>query len=293
MVGAGYADRAMTPASLAPRRQWPAQHLTAFLGAPTVIFLVALFAYPMLRLLALSIENGSLQYYEQALTDGLYLEVMWRTFKLAGIVTGLALLLGYPIAHFLTVAPRFWALVGMVCVVLPFWTSLLVRTYAWMILLGNNGVINRVLQGLHITDEPIPLMNNELGVTIGMLHVLLPYFVFPVYSAMLRVDRSLLTAARGLGASQWNTLRLVYFPLTLPGVVAGGSLVFILSLGFFITPAILGGGRVMTFALLIEQQVNQALNWPFAAALCTILLVSTLAIYGLLQRWSRTGGRDA
>jgi putative spermidine/putrescine transport system permease protein len=282
-----------TAAVTASRRRSSPQRLAVVLGTPAIIFLVALFAFPMLRLLALSVEDGSLQYYEQALTDGLYLEVMWRTFKLAGIVTVLALVLGYPIAHFLTVASKFWALVGMTCVVLPFWTSLLVRTYAWMILLGNNGLINRVLQGLNITEDPVPLMNNELGVTIGMIHVLLPYFIFPVYSAMLRVDRSLLTAARGLGASRWNTLRLIYFPLTLHGVIAGCSLVFILSLGFFITPAILGGGRVMTIALLIEQQVNQALNWHFAAALCAILLIATLAIYAVLQRWSRTEVRHA
>lgn len=270
-----------------PSRNSP--HLLAItLSAPAVIFVAALFAFPMLRLLMFSIENGSMQYYERALTDGLYLEVMWRTFKLAGIVTLLALLLGYPIAHFLATASKFWTLIGMICVVLPFWTSLLVRTYAWMILLGNNGVINRTLQWLHIINDPLQLMNNEVGVTIGMIHVLLPYFVFPVYSAMLRVDRSLLTAARGLGASRWNVLRLIYLPLTLNGVVAGSSLVFILSLGFFITPAILGGGRVMTIALLIEQQVNQTLNWQFAAALCAILLVTTLVIYALLQRWGRS-----
>lgn len=284
----------MSPAlAHAPRRRGSPHRLALILGAPTILFLVVLFAYPMLRLLAFSVENGNLQYYEQALTDGLYLEVMWRTFKLAGIVTLLALLLGYPIAHFLATAPRSWALAGMICVVLPFWTSLLVRTYAWMILLGNNGLINRVLQGLNLIEDPIPLMNNELGVTIGMIHVLLPYFVFPVYSAMLRVDRSLMTAARGLGASRWSALRLIYFPLTLNGVIAGCSLVFILSLGFFITPAILGGGRVMTIALLIEQQVNQALNWQFAAALCAILLIATLAIYALLQRWSRSGASHA
>jgi putative spermidine/putrescine transport system permease protein len=257
--------------------------LNIWLAIPALALVLLLFALPMIRLLMLSFEAGNIQYYGRALTDPLYLEVIWRTFRLAGVVTLAVFLLGYPVAHFLATAPRAWALAGLISVVLPFWTSLLVRTYAWMVLLGNNGVINRLLQGLHLTDRPLALMHNELGVTIGMIHVLLPYFVLPVYGTMLRVDRNLLAAAQGLGASRWNVLRLIYFPLTLPGVTAGAALVFILSLGFFITPALLGGGRVMTLPLLIEQQIDQTLNWGFGATLCMILLVITLGSYALLK----------
>lgn len=272
-----------TAAMLRGYGQASSNRLHIGLAIPALVLVLLLFTLPMIRLLMLSFEGGNIQYYERALTDPLYLTVIWRTFKLAGVVTLAVFLLGYPVAHFLATVPRSWALAGLICVVVPFWTSLLVRTYAWMVLLGNNGVINRLLQSLHVTDHPLTLMHNEFGVTVGMVHVLLPYFVLPVYGAMLRVDRNLLAAAEGLGASRWSVLRLIYFPLTLPGVTAGASLVFILSLGFFITPALLGGGRVMTLPLLIEQQINQTLNWAFGATLCAILLVITLGSYTLLK----------
>ena len=263
---------------------WRTHRLALLMGLPAVAFLVAFFALPVLRLLMLSIEDGSLVHYEKALGDRLYLQVLWETVRIAAIVTIVSLLLGYPLAHFLATAAPIPAAIGLALLLLPFWTSVLVRTYAWMILLGRNGVVNRFLIESGLIERPLPLLNNESGVIIGMVHVLLPYMVFPIYGVMRRVDRDLLSAAEGLGAPAHAVFRRVYFPLTLPGVIAGSTLVFVLSLGFFITPALLGGGRVMMVGVLIEQQVRQFLNWEFAAALSTVLLATALLLYALLRR---------
>ena len=173
---------------------------------------------------------------------------------------------------------------------MPFWTSFLVRTFSWMILLGRNGAVNKLLLALGITDAPLSLIFNFTGTMIGMVHVLLPYMVFPIYSAMLRVDRDLMLAAEGLGASGWQVFWRVFLPLTMPGVMAGTALVFILSLGFYITPALLGGGRVIMIAVLIEQQVRQFLEWGFASALSILLLIATLLALLALNRmgWRRS-----
>lgn len=261
------------------------------LAAPGFLLLAIVFAFPLVDLMRLSVENGSLAHYREVFSGGLYIGVFWDTVEIAALVTVLCAVLGYPVAHFLANAPRGWALFGLLCVVLPFWTSLLVRTYAWMVLLGNNGIINKLLRSTGLIERPLPLLHNEFGVTVGMVHVLLPYFVFPVYAVMLRVDRNLMTAAEGLGASLWQVFRRIYLPLTLPGVVAGATLVFILSLGFFITPALLGGGRVMMIALLIEQQVAQMLNWGMASALCMVLVAAILVSYAAVKQLGR--GRSA
>lgn len=262
--------------------------LYALLAAPGFLLLAIVFAYPLVDLMRLSVENGTLAHYEEVFSGGLYVGVFWNTVRIAGLVTLLCAVLGYPVAHFLATAPRGWALFGLLCVVLPFWTSLLVRTYAWMILLGNNGIINKLLVSTGLIQKPLPLLHNEFGVVAGMVHVLLPYFVFPVYAVMLRVDRNLMAAAEGLGAPMWQVLRRIYLPLTMPGVVAGATLVFILALGFFITPALLGGGKVMMVALLIEQQVAQMLNWGLASALCMVLVAAILVSYAAIKQLGRS-----
>jgi ABC-type spermidine/putrescine transport system permease subunit I len=252
-------------------------------GALPVAFLLVLFLYPVARFLAVSVEGGTLAHYDKALLDGLYLRVLLDTFRIALVVTAITLLLGYPVAWFLTAAPPRWAAVGLVFLILPFWTSVLIRTYAWSVILGRNGVINRALLDAGLIDAPLRLLNNELGVLIGMVHVLLPYMVFPIYAVMRRQDPTLVLASAGLGASGVQTFLRVFLPLTVPGILAGTTLVFVLSLGFFITPAILGGGKVMMIAVLIEQQVRSLSNWPFAAALSAVLLAAALATYGLLS----------
>lgn len=258
------------------------------LSVPAMLLLLALFAVPLLRLLALSVEGGSLAAYERALTSELYLRVIFETFKIAAIVTLLTLALGYPVAYVMATSGRVWQLVGIAFVLLPFWTSILVRTYAWMVMLGRNGVVNRTLIGWGVIDSPLPLLNNLAGVLIGMAHVLLPYMILPVFNAVKKVDPNLVLAAEGLGAPRWRAFLRVTLPLTLNGVVAGVTLVFTLSLGFFITPALLGGGRVVMIANLIEEQVRELLNWAFAGALSAILLALTLAAFWGISRLART-----
>lgn len=268
-------------------RGWRAHVLSTAFTAPALVFLLVLFLWPVLRLMSLSVEGGSFAPYEKALTDGLYLQVLFNTGLIAVYVSVICLALGYPVAYFLANSREPWTTIGIVFVLLPFWTSILVRTYAWMVLLGRNGVINRFLLEAGLISAPLPLLNNLTGVLIGMVHVLLPYMIFPLYAVMRRVDPGLLSAAEGLGAPGWQIFRRVYLPLTLPGVLAGVTLVFILSIGFFITPALLGGGKVIMIAVLIESQVRQFLAWDFAAALSVVLLVMTLVVYFGLKRLFR------
>jgi putative spermidine/putrescine transport system permease protein len=253
-------------------------------AAPALLFLAVLYLLPMAMLLAQSVEGGSLANYEKALTDGLYVRVLLDTLLIAAYVSAFCLVLGYPVAYLLATAPRSWGTIGLVFVLLPFWTSILVRTYGWMVLLGRNGIINRALLETGVISTPLPLLNNMTGVLIGMVHVLLPYMIFPLYAVMRRMDPGLTAAAEGLGAPGWQVFRRIYFPLTLPGVLAGVTLVYVLSIGFFITPALLGGGKVAMMAVLIEHQVRMFLNWGFAAALSAVLLAATLVVYVVLRR---------
>jgi len=262
------------------------------LAVPALLLLGIIFAWPVLRLLSMSVEGGTLANFEKATLDELYLYVLFDSVKIAAMVMAICLLVAYPVAFWLSRAGRWGVAIGMFALLLPFWTSVLVRTYAWLVLLGRNGVVNRWLRDAGLIEAPLPLLHNTAGVLIGMVHVLLPYMVFPIYASLLRIDPDLSRAAEGLGAPAWRSFLRVTFPLSLPGVSAGCALVFVLSLGFFITPALLGGGRVIMVSMLIEQQVREFLDWPFAAALSTVLLVATLAIYALIGRITR-GARHA
>jgi ABC-type spermidine/putrescine transport system permease subunit I len=259
---------------------WPA--------LPALVLLGVFFLFPVLRMLGYSIEAGNLDWYAKALGQGLYLQVFWNTFEIAVFVTVFCLLLGYPLGFLIATTTPFWATMGFIFVLLPLWTSVLVRTYAWMVLLGRNGVFNRLLLDAGVIADPLPLLHNLTGVLIGIVHVLLPYMVLPIYGAVKRLDPAIVAAAEGLGASSWRIFWRIYLPLTLNGIFAGSVIVFVLALGFFITPALLGGGRVMMIAVLIEQQVRETLNWPFAAALSAVLLAFTFAVYAVAQRFTRS-----
>lgn len=256
----------------------------ATISLPALLLLGVVFAWPVLRLLSLSVEGGTVAYFEKAVLDELYLQVLIDSLSIAAAVTAICLGLAYPVAFWLVRAGPLGRALGFFALLLPFWTSVLVRTYAWLVLLGRNGVINRQLLEWGVIDAPIPILHNTFGVLIGMVHVLLPYMIFPIYSSLLRIDPDLRRAAEGLGAPAWRIFTRVTVPLAMPGVIAGCALVFVLSLGFFITPALLGGGRVMMISMIIEQQIREFLDWPLAAALSTVLLVATLAIYALLDR---------
>jgi len=254
---------------------------------PALALLGVFFLYPVVRMLGFAVEGGTMDWFAKALGERLYLQVFWNTFQIAVFVTILCLLLAYPLGFMLATTTPGWATLGFIFVLLPLWTSVLVRTYAWMVLLGRNGVFNRWLIGAGIIDDPLPLLHNLTGVLIGMVHVLLPYMVLPIYGAVRRVDPAIVAAAEGLGASTWRIFWRIYLPLTLNGIFAGCVIVFVLSLGFYITPALLGGGRVIMIAILIEQQVREALNWQFAAALSAVLLAATLVVYALTRKVMR------
>ena len=265
-------------ASLAPARREARRYL--LLLVPAVLVLLTLFVYPLLGIADRSVYKPrvgyTLDYYAQIWRVPVYLTVIWRTFQTSALVTLLCLALGYPLAYVLaTLRPRMAQLL-MIVVVLPFFTSIIVRTYAWMVLLGRNGVVNQYLTWLGLTDAPLPLLYNKGGVLIGMTYVLLPYMVLTVYSVMRGIDPAFVRAAHSLGASRWQAFRKVFLPLSLPGIAGGTLLVFILSLGFFITPALMGGPSDVMIAMLIEREVEFTLNWSFASALAVILLALTL-----------------
>jgi ABC-type spermidine/putrescine transport system permease subunit I len=244
---------------------------------PLLLFLLVLLVYPVGRMLAAGLagEAGVAAARELA-TVPLYRDVLLRTFRISLTVTLACLVLGYPVAYTLATAPRWLAAPLLVLVLVPFWISLLARSFTWLVLLQRNGVVNRLLLALGLTTEPLPLVYNEPGVYVGMVHILLPYMILSLYAVLRGIDPRLLRAAANLGATQWQAFVRVYLPLSLPGVAAGSVLLFVLGLGFFITPALLGGGRVTLVAMLIEANIREALNWPLAAALSVLLLAATV-----------------
>ena len=257
---------------------------TLALTLPALLLLLLLFVLPLGRLFALSFAGGSLEWYAKALTGGLYTTILLRTFEIAAIVTICCLVIGYPVAFLLATTTPAWRAIGFAFVMLPLWTSVLVRTYAWMVLLGRNGIINRLLIDTGLMEQPLPMLNSKMAVVLGMVHVMLPFMILPIYSAVTRIDPDLPKAARGLGASTLRVVTTIYLPLSLRGILAGVTLVFVVSLGFYITPALLGGGKVLMFAMVIEQQVREFLAWNFASALSVILLAVTLLAFWLLNQ---------
>jgi ABC-type spermidine/putrescine transport system permease subunit I len=210
--------------------------------------------------------------------------VFFNTFAFALMVTLVALVLAFPLALALTrLGGRAKALL-FAAVLLPLWISVLVRTFAWMLLLEKNGPVNRLLIGSGMIDQPLALLFNHIGVLIGMVHVLLPYAVLPIYAALVRIDPALLRASEGLGATRFTTFRRVLLPQARGGVATAASFVFLLSLGFFITPALLGGARDITLSMLIDGFVEEQLVWPLAGAASVVLLVATLAVLALAGR---------
>ncbi|MDB5486850.1 MAG: hypothetical protein JWQ58_565 [Reyranella sp.] len=259
--------------------------------APLLVLMVVAFNAPIVYMLGLAFwEKGrgfTLEHYEGLLEAPVYLRVLGNTMRIALIATIANIIIGYPLAHWMRGLGSRGRMIALALVVLPFWVSILVRTYAWIVVLGNGGIVNRALQWSGLTDEPISFLYNELGVTIGMANVLLPFLVLPLFAAMTRIDDRLLQAAASLGAPPRTIFWKVYFPLTLPALAAGALLVFILCLGFYVTPAILGGGRVPMISNLLDTLINQIPRWEQASAISTILLIVTLVIFAAYRRLDR------
>lgn len=259
--------------------------------APMALLVLLFFDLPLLLAFGWSVREPkthefTLRHYQEFFTSRIYIAIIWRTFFVAAIVTLCCALLAYPLALWMSrLSPR-RQLVAICCVVVPFWVSILVRTYAWIVVLGNGGIVNRWLQGLGLVDRPVSFLYNEFGVTLGMVNVLLPFLVLPLYAAMLKVDKRLLQVAATLGARDRTIFWRVFLPVTMPALAAGMVLVFILSLGFFITPAILGGGKVPMIANAMDLMINRFSRWEMAAVVSIMLLFFTLTFYAFYQ-WLR------
>jgi putative spermidine/putrescine transport system permease protein/spermidine/putrescine transport system permease protein len=258
------------------------------LCAPGLALAFALLFLPIGWLFWLSFvgEGGELtfEHYRRIWTEGAYVQIFLTTFRVSILVTAVCALLGYPLAYCLSQLPPRWAAILLLGVLVPFWTSLLVRTYAWLVLLQRRGVVNSFLVDIGLLDQPLRLVHNLTGTVIGMVHIMVPFLVLPLYAAMRSIDATYLRAAANLGASPVRAFWQIYFPLSLPGLVAGLVLTFILCLGFYITPAILGGGRVQMIAQRIEASVHLFPSWGPASALGVVLFVATVAML-LLSRW--------
>lgn len=258
---------------------------------PLAVVMLVAFNVPILLMMRISVApSWTLANYLHLIQEEAYLKVLLNTFKVAAITTFCSALIGYPVAYWMTRLSPTGRLVAIAFVVIPFWISVLVRSYAWIVLLGNAGIVNRTLLSLAVIDQPIGLMYNELGVTIGMTNILVPFIVLPLYAAMTKLDRRLLQAATTLGGSDFQTFWLVFFPLTRPALAASALLVFISATGFYITPALLGGGRVSMIANVLDVLINRVPSWELAAAMSTVLLAASVALYALYRRAAAHSG---
>jgi len=252
----------------------------AALALPGLVLIGAIALAPIAWLFWLSFRSGSdftLEHYERLLHPT-YTLTLQATFELSFLVTAICLLLGYPLAYLISqMRPRL-AAVLLLLVLFPVWTSLLVRCYAWLVLLQRRGVVNSWLQDMGLIEAPLRLMHNFTGTAIGMVHIMLPFMVLPLYATMRSINRDYTRAAANLGASPVQAFWHVFVPLSLPGLFAGIIIVFVLCLGFYVTPALLGGGRVMMWSMQIERNVTYHSDWGAASALGVVLLAMTLAI---------------
>ncbi len=258
-----------------------------WLAAPGLAFLTIFFVVPVARLLGLSVQDLDAgtwtgEHYARIVDTSVYFRVLLSTFRISGLTALLSLLFGYPLAYWLAQLPERTRGKAILFVMVPFWTSYLVKTFAWMVILGQKGVINQILAGTGLPS--LPLLHNEFGVMAGMVHAMLPLAVLTMLPVMTTIDRRLVDAAGTLGASPANSFWLVYFQLSLPGVAAAGLLTFISSLGFFIVPALLGGPQQTMLAQLIIAQIQEMLNWAFAGALSTFMLVAALVTCWVYDR---------
>jgi ABC-type spermidine/putrescine transport system, permease component I len=263
----------------------------AFLS-PAAVVTVTLFLMPMGVICAYSLLSRgayggvilpwTLESYRRVF-DPLYAEIFWRSFLLAAISTLLCLVLGFPLALYVARSKRRTLLLNLV--MLPFWTSFLIRTYAWMFLLRDTGLINTILQSLHLISQPLPLLFNDGAVVLGLVYGYLPFMVLPLYATLEKLDPALLDAARDLGATPWVTTWKIVIPLSRSGMLAGALLVFIPCLGAYLTPDLLGGGKTVMIGNLVQNQFTTARDWPFGSAVSLLLMALVLII--LLRMLSR------
>lgn len=259
--------------------------------AIVVLALAILYFLPIARMLSFGFveeDHGiSLEPFRRVFGSDFYVYVIFNTIRIAAIVTFVCAILAYPVSYLMTqVRGRTLQLV-LFCVMLPLWMSVVVKTYAWLVILQKNGIVNALLQSVGLVDRPLSLVFGDFAVIIGSIHMMLPFMILPIYAALRRIDPSYYRAATGLGAKPSKAFIHVILPLSLPGIAAGSLIVFVLELGFFVTPAILGGGRVLMIAPIIQKQVDSFSNWGLVAILSVILLaiaITSVVLADLLFR---------
>jgi len=282
--------------ALAEPRAGPLLHAAALPGTPLrpvllllpcLIWISFFFLLPLALMCwrSLASEGFSLATYGVLFTSPLYTKVMITTVKAAGIATIFALLLAYPIAYALTMAGGKLRGLILLFVLIPYWVDIIVRSFSWLILLGDNGLVNKAVIGFGIVATPLQLLYNQFSVLLAMVQILLPLTTVTLFGAMLRIDRTLIAAAKIHGANECQAFRTVFFPLSLPGVYGAGLLVFVLALGFFVTPALLGSPRETMIAQTIMVEASQLLDWPQASAAGAVLLLITTSIAAIYNRY--------
>ena len=261
------------------------------LAAPALIATLIVVVVPVSWLFYLSVigaDGGySMENYIRMAESKSYARIFLTTFQVSLLTTVICVLIGYPLAYFLSQLPERAANLCMLAVLLPFWTSLLVRTYAWLVLLQKKGLINNWAIDLGLWDTPVKLVHNMNGTVIGMAHIMLPFLILPVYGSMKAISRDYLKASANLGATPAYTFRNIFLPLSLPGLLAGILIVFILCLGFYVTPAVLGGGKVIMVSMQITNNIELFFNWGAASALGVVLFVVTMLILLVSSRLLR------
>ncbi|NTG02480.1 ABC transporter permease [Agrobacterium rhizogenes] len=260
------------------------QRLMLMLLAPALLVVVSLLIVPLLWLAWQSIwQNGgfTLVNYERFLTDSVYWMTFLQTFRIAFMVTLATLLLGYPVAYVAAGLPQRWSVLILAMVLLPFWTSVLVRAYAWLILLQRTGIVNSALKSAGLIDSPLLLVNNEFGTVLATIHILLPFMVLPLYATMKKIPLELTMAGASLGGSPAHVFARVFLPLSLPGMIAGMVLVFVLTLGFYITPELLGGGRTYMVSMLVSRNIEVYNEWGAASSISVVLMACVSLVFRL------------
>ncbi|WP_225244290.1 ABC transporter permease [Agrobacterium tomkonis] len=259
---------------------------------PALVLLVLFFVVPVLILLSRSITEPVFGFgnYAALLGSSTYLKIFFNTFVVSALVTVVSLVIGFPVAWALAIMPARLASIVFAILLLSMWTNLLARTYAWMVLLQRTGVVNKTLMGLGIIDQPLPLVNNLTGVTIGMTYIMLPFIIIPLYGVIRKIDPAILQAAALCGATRLQALIRILIPLAAPGMISGALMVFVMSLGYFVTPALLGGTANMMLAELIAQFVQSLVNWGMGGAAALVLLVVTLTLYAVQLKFFGAAG---
>ena len=259
------------------------------LASPALLLILVILVIPVGWLFYVSFVGAdgsfSLENYQRMIESKSYARIFRTTFQVSFLTTAICIIIGYPLAYFMAQLPQRLANLCLITVLLPFWTSLLVRTYAWLVLLQKRGLVNEWAMSIGLWDEPLKFVHNLNGTLIGMVHIMLPFLVLPTYGAMKAIDKDYLKASSNLGASPVRAFWTVFFPLSTPGLFAGALMVFILCLGFFVTPAVLGGGKVILVSMKIVSNIELFVNWGAASALGVVLLIMTISILWLASKF--------